>query len=271
MSDRYGVIGHPITHSKSPIIHALFASQTGEDISYQAFDIRPKHLGQQMRALVEEGLRGFNVTVPHKEAVAELVDTCTPRAELAGAVNTVTVDDSGKLSGDNTDGVGLARDLDRNLEVDVHDAHILILGAGGAARGVIPALLMAGPAEVCIANRSVDRARELAERFGDLGHVRACSFDELGNEDAFDLVINATSAGLHGDTPPFPAGIVDARSTCYDLSYAMTDTPFVQWAREHGVRAAYQGWGMLVEQAAEAFEIWRGVRPDTEPVRKRLP
>lgn len=270
MSDRYGVIGHPIAHSKSPIIHALFADQTGEKISYEAFDIAPAALRSQFRAMVKDGLRGFNVTVPHKEAVAELVDTCTPRAELAGAVNTVTVGDDGKLAGDNTDGVGLTRDLDRNLDVEIHDAHILILGAGGAARGVIPALLMAGPAEVCIANRTVERARELAERFGDLGAVRACSFEDLG-EETFDLVINATSAGLQGDTPPFPDSIVGRGTICYDLSYAMSDTPFVEWARQRGVKAAHQGWGMLVEQAAEAFKIWRGVRPDTRPVLRRLP
>lgn len=270
MADRYGVIGHPIAHSKSPIIHALFADQTGEDIQYHAFDISPDDLKARLKALIKDGLAGFNVTVPHKEAVAELVDTCTPRAELAGAVNTVTIDENGKLAGDNTDGVGLARDLDRNLHVNVHDARILILGAGGASRGTIPALLMAGPAEICIANRTIERARELARRFGDLGNVRACSFDDLGDE-AFDLVINATSAGLQGDTPPFPDGIVNAGSVCYDLSYAMTDTPFVRWANKRGVKAAYQGWGMLVEQAAEAFKIWRGVRPDTSPVRRRLP
>jgi shikimate dehydrogenase len=270
MADRYGVIGHPIAHSKSPIIHGLFAEQTGEEIRYHAFDIPPEDLETQVRALIEDGLMGFNVTVPHKEAVAELVDSCTPRADLAGAVNTVIVHEGGKLEGDNTDGVGLTRDLDRNLHVDVHDARILILGAGGAARGVIPALLMAGPAEVCIANRTVARAQELTERFGDLGNVRACSFDELGNE-SFDIVINATSAGLQGETPPFPDGIVNAKSICYDLSYAMTDTPFVQWAKAREVAGAYQGWGMLVEQAAESFNIWRGVRPDTSPVRRRLP
>lgn len=270
MSDRYGVIGHPIAHSKSPIIHALFADQTGEKIRYEAFDIPPAGLNTQFRALVKDGLRGLNVTVPHKEAVAELVDTCTPRAELAGAVNTVTVGDDGKLSGDNTDGVGLTRDLDRNLKVNIRDAHILMLGAGGAARGVIPALLMAGSAEVCVANRTVERAQELAERFGDLGEIRACSFDELG-EETFDLVINATSAGLSGELPPFPDGIIGRGTICYDLSYAMSDTPFVKWARERGAQAAHQGWGMLVEQAAESFKIWRGVRPDTQPVRRRLP
>jgi shikimate dehydrogenase len=270
MADRYGVIGHPIAHSKSPIIHGLFADQTGEKISYEAFDIAPEALERRVRKLVKEGLRGFNVTVPHKEAVAAMVDTCTPRAELAGAVNTVIVTDNGKLRGDNTDGVGLVRDLDRNLKVTIRDTRVLVLGAGGAACGVIPALLMAGPAELCVANRTLERAAALAERFAELGTIRACTFDELNGE-RFDLIINATSAGLQGEVPPFPPGIIGRGATCYDLSYAMSDTPFVRWARKNGARHVHQGWGMLVEQAAEAFEIWRGVRPDTAPVRRRLP
>jgi shikimate dehydrogenase len=270
MADRYGVIGHPIAHSKSPIIHGLFAKQTGEKISYETFDIAPEDLERRVRALVKDGLRGFNVTVPHKEAAARLVDVCTPRAEMAGAVNTVTVTDSGKLRGDNTDGVGLTRDLKYNLNVAIRDARVLVLGAGGAARGVIPALLMSGPAELCVANRTVDRARELAARFAGLGKIRACTFDQLQG-DRFDLVINATSAGLQGEVPPFPPSIIDERTTCYDLSYAMSDTPFGCWARAQGAEHVHQGWGMLVEQAAEAFEIWRGVRPSTAPVLRRLP
>lgn len=270
MTDRYGVIGHPIAHSKSPVIHAQFAKQTGEDISYEALDIPPEELESRIRRLIKDGLRGFNVTVPHKEAMAGLVDTCTPRAELAGAVNTVTVTENGKLSGDNTDGVGLARDLDENLDITIRGARVLVLGAGGAARGVIPALMMAGPAELCIANRTAEKARELATHFAELGKIDACGFDELGDA-PFDLVINATSAGLQGEVPPFPSGIVSDGTICYDLSYSMSVTPFVKWARDHGARAAHQGWGMLVEQAAESFEIWRGIRPLTNPVRSHLP
>jgi len=270
MPDRYGVIGHPIAHSKSPVIHAQFADQTGEDLHYEAVDIPPAELEKQIRGLIKGGMRGFNVTVPYKEAVAALVDTCTPRAELAGAVNTVTVSKDGRLSGDNTDGVGLARDLSENLDIPIHDARILILGAGGAARGIAPALLMSGPKELCFANRTVPRAEELAEQFNELGNVRACSFDELGDQ-AWDILINATSAGLQGEVPPFPTSIVTGQTICYDLSYAMTETPFVSWANAQGAKAAFQGWGMLVEQAAEAFKIWRGVRPETRSVRRRLP
>jgi shikimate dehydrogenase len=270
MTDRYGVIGHPISHSKSPVIHRLFATQTGQDISYQAFDIAPEELERGVRGLVSGGIRGFNVTVPHKEPLAELVDHLTDRARLAGAVNTVIVSAGGELDGDNTDGVGLLTDLGQNLGVSLQATRILILGAGGATRGIVPALLDREPALLQIANRTVDRARALARHFASLGKVIACRFDELGGHD-FDLVINATSAGLRGEVPPFPDSILRPDTICYDLSYAMAATPFLAWARSHGVQRAYQGWGMLVEQAAESFLLWRGVRPDTKAVRERLP
>jgi shikimate dehydrogenase len=270
MTDRYGVIGHPISHSKSPVIHRLFARQTGEDVAYEAFDVLPEHLELQLKTFAREGVRGLNVTVPHKEAVARLADQLTDRAHLAGAANTLIIAADGRLDGDNTDGVGLLTDLTVNLGVTLKGARVLVLGAGGATRGIVPALLGSGPRDLRIANRSIDRARELAERFGKLGKVLPCRFDELGGQ-RFDLVINATSAGLQGETPPFPASILTKDVVCYDLSYAMTDTPFIAWARQHGVAQAHQGWGMLVEQAAESFFIWRGVRPDTQPVRAKLP
>ncbi len=270
MTDRYGVIGHPIGHSKSPVIHRLFAAQTGEDLSYEAFDVPPEALESRLRAFAGEGLRGLNVTVPHKEQVARLVDQLTDRAHLAGAVNTVTIAVDGRLDGDNTDGVGLLTDLATNLEVQLEDARILVLGAGGATRGIIPALLGSGPRDLVVANRTLERARALASHFERLGAIAACRFDELAGR-RFDLVINATSAGLQGGVPPFPASMLTPETVCYDLSYAMADTPFVAWARSHGVQHAHQGWGMLVEQAAEAFFIWRGVRPDTQPVRAKLP
>jgi shikimate dehydrogenase len=270
MTDRYGVVGHPIGHSKSPIIHRLFASQTGEDLSYEAFDIAPERFAEDVRALTSGGVRGLNVTVPHKEAAARLVDRLTDRAHLAGAVNTIVLKSDGQLEGDNTDGVGLIADLTENLDLVLRDRRILVLGAGGATRGIVPALLGAGPAELRIANRTLERAKELAGQFRLLGPVSACRFDELGGQ-SYDLVINATSAGLHGDLPPFPASIFGPDTVCYDLSYAMSDTPFIAWARAHGVKRAHQGWGMLVEQAAESFQLWRGVRPDTRSVREKLP
>lgn len=270
MTDRYGVIGHPISHSKSPVIHRLFAAQTGEDISYEAFDITEPELETRLKALVADGIRGLNVTVPHKEHMARIVDQLTDRAHLAGAANTITVAADGRLDGDNTDGVGLLTDLVSNLNITLRGARILVLGAGGATRGIVPALLGAGPDDLRIANRTVDRARELAARFERLGTLGACRFEDVANQ-RYDLVINATSAGLKGELPPFPASIITPETVCYDLSYAMTDTPFVAWARHHGAWQAHQGWGMLVEQAAEAFFIWRGVRPQTRPVREKLP
>jgi shikimate dehydrogenase len=270
MTDRYGVIGHPISHSKSPVIHRLFAAQTAEDLSYEAFAVLPEHLEMQLRTFAKEGIRGLNVTVPHKEAVARFVDQLTDRAHLAGAVNTVIVAADGRFDGDNTDGVGLLTDLTTNLELTLKERRILVLGAGGATRGIAPALLGGGPQELHIANRTVERARQLAERFSRLGRIVPCRFEDLGAQ-RFDLIINETSAGLKGEAPPFPASIIQSDTVCYDLAYAMADTPFVAWAKQQGARQVHQGWGMLVEQAAEAFFIWRGVRPETKPVRAKLP
>jgi len=270
MTDRYGVIGHPIAHSKSPVIHRQFANQTRQDLTYEAFDIAPDELTRELNTLIESGVKGLNVTVPHKNAIAELVDELTDRARLAGAVNTISIDQHGDMQGDNTDGVGLNRDLTENLGIELTDRRLLILGAGGATRGILPMLLEAKPASLRIANRTVQKANDLTEQFAELGKLSACRFEELGGLQ-FDLIINATSAGLSGEVPPFPESIIDADVVCYDLSYSMTDTPFCIWASEHGADEVHQGWGMLVEQAAESFLIWRGVRPDTKPVRALLP
>jgi len=270
MTDRYGVIGHPIAHSKSPVIHRLFADMTGQDLSYDAIDIPPKDLESRVRQLFAEGYRGLNVTVPHKTAVVKLTSRLSSRAELAGAVNTLIVHADNIVEGDNTDGVGLVNDLRQNLRTRLAGARILILGAGGATRGIIPALFDTRPRDIMIANRTVDRAQALAQDFRMLGKISACHFQELGGQ-IFNLVINATSAGLKGDMPPFPGSITGPETLCYDLSYAMEDTPFVRWAKQHGAGRVAQGWGMLVEQAAESFYAWRGVRPDTRPVIARLP
>jgi shikimate dehydrogenase len=268
--DRYAVIGHPITHSKSPVIHSLFAEQTGQQMTYEAIDVPEGELNSMISEFTASGGKGLNVTVPHKQEMLTLMDTLTERAKLAGAVNTVSVHDNGDLEGDNTDGVGLIKDLRNNLGVELTDASILILGAGGATRGILPPLLEQKPAEILIANRTVDKARALANGFVDLGNINACGFDELEGRQ-FNLIINATSAGLHGDVPPFPASIIGSDTICYDLSYSMRDTPFIAWATENGCTRAYQGWGMLVEQAAESFAIWRGIRPETASVRGQLP
>jgi shikimate dehydrogenase len=270
MTDRYGVIGHPIAHSKSPVIHRLFADMTGQDISYDAIDIPPEELGDRVRQLLGEGFRGLNVTVPHKTEVVKLTSRLSPRAELAGAVNTLIVHADGVVEGDNTDGTGLVNDLRQNLRTRLAGTRILILGAGGATRGIVPALFDAKPRDVMIANRTAERAQALAQDFRMLGKISACQFQELGGQ-TFNLVINATSAGLKGEMPPFPGSILGPETLCYDLSYAMQDTPFVKWAKHNGAGRVAQGWGMLVEQAAESFYAWRGVRPDTRPVIARLP
>ncbi len=269
-TDRYAVIGHPIAHSKSPIIHRLFAEQTGQDIEYEALDIAPEELGERIRAFLDSGGRGLNVTVPHKQDVLPLLDELTDRARLAGAVNTITRNEDGKLSGDNTDGVGLIADLTANIGVALEGIDILILGAGGATRGILPPLLEQNPARLVIANRTVERAEQLVADFAEHDELAASSFEALEGE-SFDLIINATSAGLEGGLPPFPDSIIGADTVCYDLSYSMRETPFVSWAKGLGCRKVYQGWGMLVEQAAESFTLWRGVRPNTQDVLSRLP
>ncbi len=276
-TEKYAVIGHPIAHSKSPVIHAQFATQTGANISYEAIDAAPEDLHAAITRFIALGGRGLNVTVPHKEAVIELLDSLTERAELAGAVNTISKLEDGTLRGDNTDGIGLIIDLRDNLGLEPENMRILVLGAGGAARGILATLAELRPDELVIANRTLQRALDIADEFADIGRIKARSFDELAETDddeppqPFDLVINATSAGLSGEVAPFPACIVGPDTVCYDLSYSMQDTPFLTWARSHGCKAAHQGWGMLIEQAAESFNIWRDVRPDTAAVRAKLP
>jgi shikimate dehydrogenase len=269
-ADRYAVIGHPIAHSKSPIIHRLFAEQTGQDIEYEAMDVPPEELGERIRAFLDSGGHGLNVTVPHKQDVLPLLDELTDRAKLAGAVNTITQNEDGKLSGDNTDGVGLIADLSVNLNIALAGIDILILGAGGATRGILPPLLDQKPKKLVIANRTIERAEQLVTDFAAHDMLEAVSFSDLEGH-SFDLIINATSAGLAGDLPPFPGSIIGPETVCYDLSYSMRETPFVKWAKAQGCRRVYQGWGMLVEQAAESFTLWRGVRPNTQDVLSRLP
>lgn len=269
--DRYGVIGHPVAHSWSPFIHGMFARQTGQPLAYQLHDVPSERFREYVLDFAARGGRGLNVTIPHKVAAAELASELTGRARRAGAVNTLMFD-GGRTLGDNTDGAGLVRDLCSNLGLTLAKRRILIAGAGGAARGVVAPLLALDPLEVVIAARVAERARALAADFPESGGaLRSGAFDELrsGAErpaGEFDLIINATSASLSGEVPPIPDAAVGAATLCYDMAYARTDTPFVRWARERGCERAVQGWGMLVEQAAESFYIWRGVRPDTAPV-----
>lgn len=267
--DRYGVMGHPIDHSWSPFIHGLFAKQTGQNLSYRLFDVPPLKFRASALEFFTHGGRGLNITVPHKPAAAELVNRLTGRAEQAAAVNTIMLDERNELLGDNTDGAGLLTDLTVNLGIELASRSILILGAGGATRGVLAPLLEARPATVVVANRTPDRATQLAAEFAEIGPVAGCGFDALESE-PFDLIINATSASLHGEVPLVPARIIAKHTVCYDMAYGKGETSFTRWAREHRARNAFKGWGMLVEQAAESFQLWRGVRPDTRPILEAL-
>jgi len=214
------------------------------------------------------GGSGINVTLPHKRAAADLVNDLTPRAQQADAVNTVMRRDE-RLLGDNTDGAGLVADLTRNLRLHWTSPRILLLGAGGAARGAVGPLLDLGPRLLVVANRTPDRALALAREFSDFGPVSGCAFSELEHK-RFDLIVNATSASLRGEAPLIPIDVVDSMTTCYDMAYGVGDTAFVSWAKRLGAGRAVQGWGMLVEQAAEAFYLWRGIKPDTAPVLEAL-
>jgi shikimate dehydrogenase len=263
--DRYAVIGHPVAQSRSPSIHARFAAQTGQQLSYTTIDAAPDAFAQTVQDFFTQGGSGLNVTIPHKEAAARLADELTPRARRAGAVNTLARRPAGGLLGDNTDGAGLARDLLNNHRVTIAGRRVLLLGAGGAARGVLAPLLGLQPSQLTIVNRNLERAQQLAAAFGDMGRVAAASYAELGNE-PWDLVINATAASFAGELPPLAPGIVSSRSICYDMAYGREETPFVHWALQRGVARALDGLGMLVEQAAESFFLWRGLRPDTSSV-----
>ncbi|HEY9181809.1 MAG TPA: shikimate dehydrogenase [Gammaproteobacteria bacterium] len=268
--DRYGVVGHPVEHSRSPLIHTVFARQTGQNLTYELLDCEPAAFETAVRGFGAAGGKGLNVTLPHKEAAFELCDEHSDAARLAGAVNTISID-AGRLHGDNTDGVGFIRDVTVNQRQPLMGRRIVVLGAGGAARGVLGPLLAEQPAEIVVANRTLDRAEQLVAAFGRHPRLRAASFAELANLPPFDVLVNATSAGLKGEAPPFPTSLVGPESFCYDLVYGSNDTPFVTWALAQGAARAVQGWGMLVEQAAESFWIWRGVRPDTRQLLKQIP
>ncbi|MDP1652564.1 MAG: shikimate dehydrogenase [Rhodocyclaceae bacterium] len=258
MPDRYAVFGNPIAHSQSPRIHALFAAQTGQDMSYEALLAPLDGFAAAVRAFAAAGGKGANVTVPFKEEAFRLATELTPRARAAGAVNTLSFVD-GTITGDNTDGAGLVRDLKANLGCDLAGRRILLLGAGGAARGVILPLLEEHPASLTVANRTAEKAARLAAAF----KVEGGGFDRLAGH-SFDLVINATSTGLADTALPLPPSVFAPDCLAYEMLYGR-ETPFMAQARAAGCRVA-DGLGMLVEQAAEAFHVWRGVRPATAPV-----
>ncbi|MFZ5533306.1 MAG: shikimate dehydrogenase [Pseudomonadota bacterium] len=270
MTDRYAVVGHPVAHSKSPAIHRLFAEQTGQDMVYETLLAPLDGFAETTRKFFAEGGKGLNVTVPFKAEAFVLADTCSSRAVQAGAVNTLGMDADGRLWGDNTDGVGLVRDLRGALGLTLSEHRLLVLGAGGAACGILGPLLEEGPRELVVANRTATKAEALAARFRCLGPVRGCGLADLFGIGAFDLILNATSASLSEALPVLPLGLVSTDTVCYDLAYGSEPTAFMRWGQAQGAARTEDGLGMLIEQAAVAFERWRGVHPDTTRVREIL-
>lgn len=268
----YAVIGNPVQHSYSPTIHQAFALQTGRTLQYLKIEAAVADFITAVQQFQQQGGKGLNVTAPFKQQAWQLADERSPRAEVAAAVNTLIFSMEGKISGDNTDGVGLITDLTRNHQWQIKDKKLLIVGAGGAARGILPALLAAQPQSICIANRTAAAATALAQQMAHLGTVYGCGLAAL--QDTFDGIIHATSASLSGTALTLPAHLIHAQTFCYDLTYANQLTPFLQWAHAAGTSHLADGMGMLVEQAAESFYLWHGIRPQTEPVlnllRKKL-
>ncbi len=265
--DRYVVIGNPVGHSQSPRIHALFAAQLGESLDYSTLLAPLGEFAASARAFFDAGGKGANVTLPFKIDALGLASKASDRAQLAGAANFLA-SRSGTIEADNTDGAGLVADLAKNLRTEISGSRVLILGAGGAARGVVAPLLAQGPSRLVIANRSIEKARDLAARFARLGRVESAPLDAIP-EGGFDIVVNATSTSVQGEAIHLPPHVMAARGLAYDMAYGKSARPFLEQARAGGMRVA-DGLGMLVEQAAESFELWRGKRPNTAPVLAHL-
>jgi len=265
VKERYAVFGHPVAHSKSPTIHKLFAQQFDFEIDYQAIDVEPGTFPETVLAFRDQGGKGCNVTVPYKQEAWALATERSGRAELAGAVNTLKFDDDNRILGDNTDGIGLLRDITMNLDQPLFAKRVLVIGAGGAVRGILGSLLEQAPKSLVLANRTVSKAEELATVFATVGTVMPCSFEALVGQ-KFDVVINGTAASLGGELPPLPDKLFTQDSLAYDLMYSAHPTIFMEWAAKQGTVRVADGLGMLVEQAAESFSIWFGHQPDTAPV-----
>ena len=274
VTDKYAVVGSPISHSLSPRIHQLFAAETGQLMEYEALELDPDRFELQLLELFESGYKGVNVTVPFKERAWAITDKLSPRARDAGAVNTLIFQQDGLIAGDNTDGIGLTRDMIANHNILISHRKILILGAGGAVHGILGPLLAQKPELIVIANRTVEKAEQLVDQFSaefmDDTELLTSSYEDLGTQ-KFNVIINGTSAGLNNEIPPIPDEVLGINSICYDMMYNIDKpTAFVQWAIDRGASRQLDGLGMLVEQAAESFFVWRGVRPDTAKVLSEL-
>lgn len=265
----YAVVGNPARHSKSPLIHTLFAEQTERELVYEAIEVEEQRFDEFVLDFFARQGAGLNITVPYKEKAFALAQHCSPRANLAKAVNTLFLDEEQKLCGDNTDGPGLITDIKLNHHFPIESRHILLLGAGGAVRGVLAALIHEQAASISIANRTLSRAEQLREEFEQHAAVNAVSYEQLGGQQ-FDLIINGTSLSLSGELPAVSPELIGPNCCCYDMMYGDVDTAFVSWAKENGASLALDGLGMLVEQAAEAFAIWHGIRPATASVITQL-
>ncbi|WP_298939331.1 shikimate dehydrogenase [uncultured Psychromonas sp.] len=265
--DQYAVFGNPIKHSKSPFIHTLFANQTQQQMSYGIVEAPIEGFLESIQAFFNSNAKGCNITAPFKEEAFQFAQSLTERARLAGAVNTLKKTDDGLIIGDNTDGAGLVLDL-KNNHVNLTGARILLLGAGGAARGVCSSLLAENPAQLTIANRTHEKAQTLMSIFNELGNINAIEYDQLTGP--YDLIINSTSAGLHGSLPNISTTLITPETAIYDMTYNAEVTAFNAWAKENGARLTIDGLGMLVGQAAESFAIWRGVKPGAKQVLTEL-
>ena len=265
--ERYAVMGNPIAHSKSPLIHTQFAQQTGQAMQYEALLVSTQtgEFVQAVQAFQSAGGKGLNITLPFKHDAWRLADKRSERAQQAQAVNTLWFDEQGQRFGDNTDGIGLVRDLLNNHGCQIAGKRVLLLGAGGAIHGVLATLLATEPLQCVIANRTLSKAETLAASLSHLGQVIASAYTALAGQ-SFDLIINGTSASLQGQLPPLPTGLITSATWCYDMMYAWAPTPFMQWAQSQGAVKVIDGLGMLVEQAAEAFYLWRGIKPQTTEV-----
>jgi len=269
MSGRYALIGHPVAHSLSPRIHAAFGAQCGIALEYGLIDVAPEGFDAAVAAFARGGGAGLNVTLPHKEAARAQCATLSERARRCGAVNTLIRGSNG-WHGDNTDGAGLVHDLTERHRLDLRARKVLLLGAGGAAHGVAPALLDAGIESLWIVNRSPDRADALSDRLGEPGRVHTRYWDDLANLGVFDMIVNATSAGRSASAMALPSSLATERTLAVDLSYGEAAIAFLSWARSQDCETALDGLGMLVEQAAEAFRLWHGQAPDTDPIYSEL-
>jgi shikimate dehydrogenase len=263
--DKYAVFGNPIKHSKSPAIHEAFAQQSDQAMRYRAVRVNLDGFAAAANNFFDQGGSGLNITLPFKREAYEFAQQCSERAQRAGAVNTLLKSPDGAVLGDNTDGIGLVRDMIANLGWTINGLRVLVLGAGGAVRGVLEPLLREHPGEILVVNRTAGRATELAGEFTDLGPIEGGAYSLIG-ERQFDLIINGSSGGLKGEMPDLPSSVLTERSCCYDMVYGAQPTVFMRWAAQHTAWAVADGLGMLVEQAAESFFLWRRVRPETGPV-----